>query len=99
MYSRYVCVIVRTWTGTDTEKMTIKIFCRHGRLCFTICLFIGPDLDGCRASKMIQAHDRHFMMVGGQTDRLPEISFVLNQAKTGVETWMNANANDLKVST
>ena len=54
-----------------------------------------------RAPKMIQAHDRHFMMVGGQTDRLPEISFVLNQVKTGVpvETWIKTNANDVKVPT
>jgi hypothetical protein len=36
------------------------------------------------------------MMVG---DRLPEISFVLNQAETGVETPMKANADNLKVLT
>jgi len=58
--SRYVCSLVRTWTGTGHPKMginperpticfTICLFI--SQICFTICLFISPDLDGHRAPK------------------------------------------------
>ena len=41
--SRYVCVLVRTWTGTGHQKPNNR------QCCFTVCLFISPDLDGYRA--------------------------------------------------
>jgi hypothetical protein len=43
MFSRYICSLVRTWTGIGHPV------CHP--ICFTICLFISPDLDGHRAPK------------------------------------------------
>jgi hypothetical protein len=41
--SRYVCSLVRTYTGKGHPK--------QGTICFTICLFISPDLDGNRGTR------------------------------------------------
>jgi hypothetical protein len=52
---RYVCSlpVVRTWTGTghpkwiiNPERPTKDLRPKYDTVCFTICLFISPDLDG-----------------------------------------------------
>ena len=66
--SRYVCSLVRTWTGTGHPKWGMNparpqnmnpTRCTRMKkstkvmstVCFTVCLFISPDLDGHRAPK------------------------------------------------
>jgi hypothetical protein len=80
--------------GSKPKRITV---CDHDTICFTICLFISPDLDGHRAPKMKYCPTDMFHDMFTALDTVSAIMFTICHHVLGTGIW-NHRASEYSCS-